>query len=153
MSRIKITNPTQNTQDEFNQLMANSRFTSRTRTEYEELWKHQMITIAKNGLEGIFGALWIFLLLVVFLTYRDLLWIWLKGPSDRYEEKRLKEFKKNRIFRLMFLFIVCFINFVLVTTTGARVIFFKGLITSTVIYIVYKLYDMKNPGKLDFLFR
>ena len=86
----------QDRQHTIDQLFAATRFEGRSKDDLDELYKHWFIQTMKHCTEGLFGALWISLMIVVFLNFREFWRIYKVGEGERdtYERRFMKKVKK-----------------------------------------------------------
>ena len=77
------------------------------------------IRVMKSGIEGIFGGLWILLLVTVSFAFAEVVRVWVFGFKDEKEQRKLRYFadRKNRITITLF----CIITNA-ITTVGQRAI-------------------------------
>lgn len=107
------------------------------------------IRVMKSGIEGIFGGLWILLLVTVSFAFAEVVRVWVFGFKDEKEQRKLRYFadRKNRITITLFCIIVYVITVLLFLTAEGKRIISNGTVIflfGATIYMVF-FYKSKKP--------
>lgn len=107
------------------------------------------VRVMRSGVEGIFGGLWILLILTVSLAFKEVIRIWIFGFKDEKEKRSLRYFAetKNRVTVTIFCFIIYLISGLLLFTPEGKRIISNGIVIflfGATIYMVF-FYKSKKP--------
>jgi len=119
----------------------------------EELARSITLSILRNTVFAIFGALWIFLLFVVFKVSREYYRIYTQGYRDVREQYTYRRFTKGIVWKICWVVFIGTASVALAFTAIGRDVYIKGGFLFSIIYFGGVLYQRYYPGGLDFLFR
>lgn len=107
------------------------------------------VRVMRSGIEGIFGGLWILLILTVSLAFKEVLRIWIFGFRDEKEKRSLRYFAetKNRVTVTIFCLIIYLISGLLLFTPEGKRIVSNGIVIflfGATVYMVF-FYKSKKP--------